>query len=260
MKRKLLSLLREADLRDEEIRVYFLLLTLRQAGVPELIAKSGLPSMTVYRTVQRLHERGLVDEMPLNNKQKLYKPLSLSVFAQTIAKENRRLKKLELSLRNLDPLLPFFSVDSKEEDSEGVELREGLDAFREEYLRFPDLCKNEYLHIGNMLNYWDTAQMTYECPEERAFINKRISRGIQCRIVDLHSEKFDEISNNNTRELRKIKYSDDIPLHKNYLGFAENHASYFICEPENPRVLVIKQPELLELYKFQFETLWKQSN
>lgn len=256
MKRKLLSLLREADLREEEIRLYFLLLKMQQAGIPDLIAKSQLPSMTVYRTMQRLIDRGLVETLPINNKQKLYRPLSLAALARTLAAQERRLRRLELSLKNLDPLLPFIDLESDDEIEDGIEVREGLDAFREEYLKFPDICKGEYVYLGNMLNYWDTAQMTYECAEERTFINKRLSRGIHCRIIDLYSDGMEKITKNDSREMRQSKLALDLPLKKNYLGISEKHASYFICEEENPRVLVIKQPELLDLYRSQFEHHW----
>jgi sugar-specific transcriptional regulator TrmB len=257
MRRRLKELLRLAELREDEVTLYLLLLKERQASIPKLIEKSGLNTMSAYRSIERLCERGLLKEVPLNDKQSLYEPLSLKHLIAKITAEEKKLKRLELALRNLDCLLPFMDLESDEESDELVEVREGRDAFREEYLKFPDCCNEEYLHIGNMHNYWNAANMTYECAEERAFINKRINRNIHCRIINTASKNAEEFQHNDSREKRVTRLSERIPIKDNYLGIAQTHAAHFICDAENPRVIVIKQPELLGMYKGQFEAMWK---
>ena len=258
MRRRLRELLRLAELREDEVTLYLLLLKLRQASVPELIEKSGVTTMTAYRAIKRLKERGLLMELPLNDKQSLYAPLALKALIKKINAEEKKLRRLELALQNLDRLLPYMDLDSHEDrDSDVVELHEGRDAFREEYLRFPDCCKEEYLHIGNMENYWKAAHMTYECPEERAFINKRLTRDIHCRILNMYTKAAEEFQRNDSREKRITRLTADVPIKDNYLGIAETHVAHFICDEDNPRVIVIKQPELLAMYKNQFEMMWR---
>ena len=101
--------------------------------------------------------------------------------------------------------------------------------------------------------------MTYWCPEERNFTHKRLTKGISCRIVNIHTPEAEEFRKNDTRELRTSKLADTLPIVKNYLGITEHQASYFLCEPENPRVIIMKQPELVAMQKQSFEKLWKAS-
>ena len=258
MRRQLTELLRLCDLREEETALYLLLLKLRRATIPVLIEESGLHRMTVYRAMKRLQERALLEVTRLNGKQDLYAPLSLANLIGKVETQERRLRKLALNLRNVDRLLPYIDLENRRE-TEPVEIRDGLDAFREEYLKLPDLCKHEYLHVGSMQNYWRTAKMTYWCPEERNFIHRRLNKGISCRIVNIYSPDAEEFRKNDTREMRTSKLTDALPIMENYMGLTEHQASYFVCDAENPRVIVMKQPELVAMHKQHFDRLWKTS-
>ncbi len=260
MQRKLHRLLASADLREEEIAVYLALLKLRRASASELAAARKLNHMTTYRTLSRLQERGLVKAVPLNAKKKLYEPLSLASLVKALETQERKLRKLELALRGLDRLLPFMDIDdTSHEGDEQILVREGLDAFREEYLRMPQLCEEEYLHIGSMHNYWKAAGMTYECAEERNFIHTRLARGIDCRILNTWSTQAEEIRRNDSLEHRLSKFKDNLPIVENYMGITETHVTQFICDPQNPRAIVIRHPDLVRLHHEHFEQLWNAS-
>ncbi len=258
MRRQLTELLRLCDLREDETALYLLLLKLRKATVPQLIGESGLHRMTVYRAIKRLQERNLLEVTRLNDKQDLYAPLSLDALINTVEHQERRFRRLALNLRNMDRLLPYMQTEEGE-NNELVEIRDGLDAFREEYLKFPELCEGEYLHIGSMENLWKSANLTYDCPEERGFIHKRMNKGVSCRIINIYSPIAEEFRENDSREMRTTKLTDALPIVKNYLGITEHQASYFLCEPDHPRVIVMKQPELVAMHKQHFEKLWKAS-
>ena len=181
MRRKVQHLLRLAGLREEEATLYMHLLQLKRASMTQLIAESGLNVMTAYRTIKRLQERGLVQAFNVNQKQSVYVPLSLSALIQTLGAEERTIRRLQLALKDLDRFLPFMDVHEQQDDTtdcdEPIQIREGLDAFREEYLKIPDCCTEEFLHIGSMANYWRVAGMSDESPEELAFRSKRIAKG-----------------------------------------------------------------------------------
>jgi predicted transcriptional regulator len=258
MRQRIRDLLRLAGLREEEICLYLHLLKLQRASMSELIGKSGLNVMTAYRTMKRLQERGLVSAMKINRKASVYAPLTLSTLIAKLDREQRTLRKLQLALANLDSLLPYLDVNGEtDDDGEPVEIREGLDAFREEYLKLPDCCTDEYLHIGNMANYWKVAGMSDEAPEELAFRRKRLSRGIYCRIFNPHTPEAEIFAKRDSRELRTTRLVDDIPVKRDYLAFADAHVSHFVCDEKNPRVIVIRQPELADLYRKQFEMMWE---
>jgi len=241
-------------LKEQEIKIYLLLLKLQSSTVPELIEKSELNTMMVYRAINDLQEKELIEPLPLNNKQSIYKPLPLYAVAKKLNANQRKMRKLELKIKNLIPFFPYANIENDSE--EAIQIREGLDAFREEYLKFPEVCKNEFHHIGNMTNLWKTAKYSYESPEERNFIHKRMSKGIFARVINTPNPDAAEFHAKDFREKRTTKLSEKIPVTNNYLALSENHCSLFICKPEEPQVIVIKQPELLSIQKVFFQNLW----
>jgi sugar-specific transcriptional regulator TrmB len=260
MRRKIQHLLRMAGLREDEVVVYLHLLTLKRASMAELIAASGLNVMTAYRTIKRLQERGLVQAMKINEKQSVYVPLTLGALIQALSAEERTIRHLQLALKDLDRFLPFVNaqedIAEKTGEDEPVAIREGLDAFREEYLKLPDLCDDEFLCMGSMQNYWRVSGMSDEAPEELAFRHKRFSRNMFCRVFNTHSAESETFAKRDSKELRTTRLVDAIPVAKDYLGYSKDHVRHFICDKENPRVVIIRHPELVALYRDQFERMW----
>jgi len=248
-----------AGLRDEEVTLYLHLLKLRRASMTELIAESKLNIMTAYRTIKRLTERGLVQSFSINQKQSVYAPLTLKALIHKLDQEQRSLRKVQLALQDLDHLLPYVDLEreaKKDSNNELIELREGVDAFREEYLKIPDLCDDEFLCMGSMQNYWNVAGMSDEAPEELAFRHKRFSRKMFCRVFNTHSPESEGFAKRDRQELRTTRLIDSIPVAKDYLGYTKDHVRHFICDPQHPRVLIIRHPELVALYRDQFERMW----
>ena len=256
MQKRLRQLLRQADLREEEVSLYLCVLKLGRANIAQLIIATKLPSTTAYRTVQRLTERGLLRRLPINAKQSLYEALSLASIAHTLGREQQKLRKLELSLRNLDPLLRYISLDK--EDPDDIEIREGRDAFREEYLKMPDVFRDEYLHVGSAPNFWKAALMNYECPEERGFIHRRLGKNLYARVLNTPSPEALEIQKNDSREKRTLVMTEKIPIIKDFVMIAETQVSHFVCDSDNPRVIVIRNPEAVAAQRSHFEMLWKE--
>ena len=250
---KVKDLLRLNDLNDAEISVYVTLLKARMATIPQLREAANLPNITVYRAMKSLEERKLVETVTLNRKQKCYKPLSLEALIQKVSATQRKLRRFELELRKLDALLPY--LDEKNDDEEIV-VRSGLEAFREEYVRMPNLFKDEYLHIGNCENFWKTAKLNYDAPEERYFINRRLERNIFGRVLDTYTPTAEMIQKRDSLEKRTFKIVDELPLTKDLLMIAEGQVTHFVCDADSPRVIVMKNPALVGLHQDQFARLW----
>ncbi|MFH0769785.1 MAG: helix-turn-helix domain-containing protein [Candidatus Peregrinibacteria bacterium] len=256
MRSKLQSLLRMADLKEEEVQVYLWLLKLQKSSIPELRAKTHLPNITVYRAVQRLVGRELIEREPVNRKQSLYKPLTLKRLIRKVSAEQLQLRRLELALKNLDSYLPFMDME-QEEPAEDISVRLGKDAFKEEYLKFPEVLENEYLHIGNLSNLWKTLGFTYESPEERGFIRRRCARNLFARVLDVPTEDSLKVQANDSREKRTLVFKDRIPIKEDFLLIGEKQVGHFVCNSDAPRVIIMKSPTLLALHHDYFEKLWK---
>jgi sugar-specific transcriptional regulator TrmB len=256
MHRRIRDLLQAAGLHEEEVQLYLLLLRKRRATMPTLVAESGLKSMTAYRTVRSLRERGLVQAKQINNKQSVFLPLTLSGLIDVLAKEQRRLRKLQIALQGMDAFLPYIGT-KKNEEEELVEVREGVEAFREEYLRMPDLCEHEYLHLGSMDNYWSIARMSDDTPEEAAFRAKRYRKNIFARVINVDTPVMRDIAKRDSQELRTLRLNNAIPITRDYMAFADDRVVHFICDPDHPRSIVIRHPELIALHRSVFASLWE---
>jgi sugar-specific transcriptional regulator TrmB len=258
MQQALRKALEQASLSSDEIALYLCLLKEQRVSISTLIARTKLPSTTVYRSMQKLTERGLIHRTRINGKQSLYAPLSLERLARTLARDQIKLKKLELSIRRLDPLLRYISLANDTPDE--IEVREGLDAFREEYLKMPEVFSNEYLHVGSAPNFWKVAKMHYECAEERGFINRRLSKNLYARVLNTPSREALEVQRNDTREKRTVVLTEAIPIVKDFVLVAEHQVSHFICDEEHPRVIINRAPEAVAAHHDHFERLWKASH
>lgn len=257
MKDKLRSLLRLAELSEEEVSVYLWLLKMQKATIPQLRTKTKLPNITVYRTVQTLVERSLVKSTPMNHKQSLYVPLTLAHLIRHVSAKQLQLRRLELELKNLDSLLPFMDLEH-EEETEDIVVRLGKDAFKEEYLKFPEVLENEYLHIGNLSNLWKTLGFTYESPEERGFIRRRCARNLFARVLDVPTENSLKVQANDSREKRTLVFKKQIPIKEDFLLIGEKQVGHFICNPSAPRVIIMKNQALLDMHHDYFEKLWQE--
>ncbi len=259
MKRRLRRLLSLAGLREEEATLYLHLLKLRRASMSELIARSGLNVMTAYRTMKRLQDRGLVEALRVNQKQSIYSPMTLRSLTKKLAAEQRNLRKLQLALQDLDPLLPFLDLDREDtgdDSDELIEVREGLDAFREEYLKLPDLCSDEYLSFGSMQNYWNIAGMSDESPEELAFRNKRYRGKIYAIALNTISKESEQFASRDSKELRRTRLLESLPMGKDYIGFTDDRVCHFVCDIAHPKTIIIRHPEVRNLYLQQFQDIW----
>ena len=256
MKRRIRQLLEQAELSEEEIRLYLMLLQCSSATASELIECSGLNRMAVYRALGRLENRGLLNVTPVNKKQLRYAPLALSPLITRLEKEQKSLRRLQLALEDLDSLLPYMN-DLDHDIDEPVEILEGLDSFRSEYFKLPEQCNEEFLHLGSMEHYWNAAGMSDEAPEELAFRAKRYARGVYARVLDLRTPGMEEVGKRDSKELRTLRMCSKLPIQRDYIAFANTYLCHFICDKDNPRTIIIRHPELVALHKQQFQTLWK---
>lgn len=254
MKCELSTLLRQAGLRDEEIRVYIALQVLRQATLSEVHVHTGLSHTTAYRTLRRLLDRGLLQELPINKKQSKYAVQSLDVLADAMSKEQLRMRRLELSLRSCSGI----DIDALQKTTgDGVEVREGIDAFHEEYLKLPELGGEEFLAIGSSDSFWKASRASVESSLERSFVSRRLKHSVYSRSMMVASQDAEKIAKNDTKEMRTTKMKPRLPVMTNMLMICGNRVSHFLCDTHSPSVLILRDPELVAIHKQYFESLWE---
>lgn len=256
MRRELSALLRYAGLKEEEILVYLMLLKLQSATVSVLSNNLQIKQTTLYRTLNRLLGRGLLETKDLNDKQRSFSPLSLQNLINSIDKKQRKIRRLQMRLQNLDPLLPYLDLNNNTKTPE-IEIHTGTEAIKEEYLKMPDIFEEEYLHVGHVSNFWRTAGLNYDCAEERGFIARRMKRNIFARSLSIQSPEVERIKANDSKEKRTTIIGISYPVKKDLMLIAEHQINHFVCDEDNPRVIIIKNPELVRFHRQGFEEIWK---
>lgn len=256
MKQYLFSLLQKAGFREEEARLYVALLKYKQATLTELHVQTQLSHTTTYRTIHRLIERGLIEQIPINKKQSAYKALPLTALIPSIRKEQLQIQKLELALKKLDHLLPYVEFDRKQAVHPAVEVHEGIDAFQEEYLKLPELGHDEFLAIGSSDCFWQASNAGIESPLERSFVSRRLKNNVYSRSMMLASNDAEKIAQNDAKEKRTTKIKGQLPVMSNMLMMSGDQVSHFVCDRDFPHVIVMRDPELVAMHKSHFENLW----
>jgi sugar-specific transcriptional regulator TrmB len=254
MRRKLTEILRKANLKEEEIRIYLALLKLGTASVNQIADLTDLKSITIYRAIKILLERKLVQEIIVNKKQSLYKPLTLQALVGELENEEKEIAKLKSAISNLDPFLKFMDLRDEQEE---IEIKTGIDNFRAEYLAVPQIAKEEVYAFGSMCNCFKTlGEWDLDTPEERSFIKQRMGKGIHARLLHEHQTGAEEFQKRDSLEKRSTRFGFDLPISSNAVLITEKDVRLFICNEENPRVMIINQPDLKNIYRSVFEYNW----
>jgi sugar-specific transcriptional regulator TrmB len=72
--------------------------------------------MTVYRTLRRLVDRGLIGQRSVNRKERSYRPLSLKKLIEKLAADERKIRRLQAGLAGVDRLLPYLNLEDRKGD------------------------------------------------------------------------------------------------------------------------------------------------
>lgn len=256
MQQSLRQLLRLLDLSEEETELYLCMLENSSNRISEILKKKRIPKTSVYRMTRRLVERNLLKEKSVNGKQREYIPCTIAELLERATAQGRELETIKHALRNTDSLLPFMR---NEEGEASVALREGMEDFRQEYLSVPTTLTQEYLHMGSVPDFWKTANMGFESPEERWFISTRLRRNVYARILELPSPEAHVVQAQDSREKRTTKIIPSLPLKKDFVLVSDTRVSHFVCNPDYPRVIVIRHPSAVQMYRQHFDLLWEKS-
>ncbi len=66
-----------------------------------------------------------------------------------------------------------------------------------------------------------------------------------------------ELSKKDSKEKRSTKLKKNLPVTENYLAISKEEVDLFICDKGNPRVVQIRDPEMIQIYFDNFKSLWK---
>lgn len=257
MNRTVQDILRRAGLSADELRLYRIL-SRGSSTIPDLMTVLKMPSSTTYRALHSLQKRGLVEGDALNRKQKVFSALPPAVLARQLASSRRSLRRMELALCGFDHWpLPTEESGGKEP----VEILETPEEIREHYFAIPRWHRedNGLLSFGSMDDLYAMMGFSYGSEEENHFIHERIRHALHICILCHASKFFSEMSRRDHLEKRTMRTSPSIPAMKNFFVVGQEGVSIFLTSDTQPRVLRIRQPELIAEYRQRFAQYWERS-
>jgi len=229
------EILKQAGLTNNESLIYKALLELGSSLAGQISRKTGLHRRTVYDTTERLIQKGLIGYI-LKNNRRLFEASSPEKFLDII-------KQKEDSINSILPeMMSLYTQVHEKEETNFYKGKLGLKTVFEDQLK---KGTKEILVIGGSLEAQKVLPFYFKW-----YNKKRIKNKIKFKMIY------------NKKRKTKIPLSEIKYLPQKYgspmaINIYRDKVALILWKKENPFAIVIKNKEISEGYKRQFELLWK---
>ncbi|MCB2082215.1 MAG: helix-turn-helix domain-containing protein [Hyphomicrobiales bacterium] len=247
------NILSALGISDEEVRVYNTLLESGPSTAGVLAKRIGLARPTLYDTLQRLHEKGIVSRS-LRRGVRTFMAVHPNVISQLFQK---RIDHLSSQYDNFLELLPILEqkivgtlTRPRFQLYEGIE---GVQNVLKDMLLYRD-CET--------MAFWPIKSMVELLSEDffRYHNKERIRRNLYTRAiwpqresVDIRKNPFLGVGKEFRREIRQapteIHFTMGYWMYQNKIAFLSSRAECF--------GFIIESQEMAVMQRAQFEVLWK---
>lgn len=230
--------LQKLGLNLGEAKVYLVLLNLGKAQAGEISKKSQINRTTVYDSLERLIERGLVTYIISANK-KIFRPVKPAVLIEKI-------KETEKIATELLPELEDLYKKSKEkEESDIYKGRKGIKSILWDILKY-----KQYLAFGSSERFLEIMKHDF-----LMFQKRKKELKIKARVILNESSRKSESVQKAYSQFRFIPDEYTSPT----TTFVYNDKIAVIIWSETPVATVISSKDVAKSYRSYFDLLWKQS-
>lgn len=249
-KQQIIQLLKRIGLTDSEAELYCVAHKYPKLTLSELREKTGYSTASVYRAFDNLYNLGFLTSSHDNWKKNI-EAVSLAAIGEKLAREQRKLRKIELKFKQLDSLLNL-TLSSDMEDP--VEVHTDKNKIADAYF--------------NILNDGDSDMRVFGSAErlieifgpalEHAFVDIRRKKGIKCDVVLTECGDYGkELMASNRRELRNAKVRVHPSLQES-ICYISDHKTTILQKDKNgeERAVVIQDPTLIKMQENLFGKLW----
>jgi sugar-specific transcriptional regulator TrmB len=237
---KVTNVLESLGFSKNEIIVYLELIREGKASALDISKKTKIHRSNVYDILEKLFEKGIVDEATENEK-KIFYPINPEDLLDY-------LKQKELELENILPEIE--KIQNFPEEERKISVSEGMNS-----------VKNILTHL---LDFKEPLDMIGYLPEDKplleAFLNQfhrlRMKKKISLRAI-FSSENMKKI-----KELSSFDFSQARYLPENNQDVCEiicgNRIVLIVWEAPTEAIIIQSNP-ISQFYKDKFEILWKKS-
>lgn len=236
------SILTELGLTQREITIYTILLRLGEIPVADLVERLGVHPQLVYRAVDDLAARELVRVFRKNYK-KYVQPESPRTL---LRQEQQRLERLKSTLPSLLALQGNIPESI-------TRVSKGNQAVKETRLKI-----TEDIEPGGTLRIINASGKQFYRALGKDYLSvdrKRVERGIR-RLVVTYTAEEPFVRREPSPELTEYRYLDGPPQVLVSTPIGRTFIAQFIWADE-PVVVEIESPEVVQSYVDHFEVLWK---
>lgn len=230
--------LQKLGLNLSEAKVYLTLLKLGRAQAGEISKKSQINRTTIYDSLERLIERGLVTYIISANK-KIFRPVKPDVLIEKI-------KETEKIATELLPELEDLYKKSKEkEESDIYRGRRGIKSILWDILKY-----KQYIAFGSSGRFLEIMKHDF-----LMFQKRKKELKIKAKVILNKSAKKSESVQKAHSQFRFIPDEYSAPT----TTFVYDDKVAVIIWSETPIATVISSKDVAKSYKSYFELLWKQA-
>lgn len=251
LRKRLLALLQKLNLTENEARYYVLINQNPGLTLNEIQKKLQISNATTYRIFDKLQNLGLITSSP-DNWRKNISSVSISALADLVAKENRKLKKIELELKDLDNLMNLHTRAFKEDP---IKILYDKNQIAEQNYKILHKPWDRISVFGSGERLIDVIGAEHERNFVR--IRTKMGRSVNCYLTE-YGEYASQFMPNNEEQLRDVKL-DLNPDLQDYMTYIYNdEVTIWHKDKElGDRAIVIEDPFLVKNYKSQFDYAWK---
>lgn len=231
--------LEKIGLNLNEAKIYLALLELGQAQAGEISKKTQINRTTVYDSLERLIQNGLVTFVISANK-KVFKPVAPKNLLNQIEEKESIIKEILPELEGL------YSKSKEKEETDIYKGRKGIKSILDDILK----CK-EYVSFGSSGRFLEIMQHDFLIFQKRKKELKITSRVIlsesarKTETVKLAHANFKYIPDEFSAPTTTFIFNDNVAI---------------IVWGETPVATLIKSKEVARSYLNYFEMLWKIAN
>jgi sugar-specific transcriptional regulator TrmB len=251
IRRRILQLLEKAGMTPSEAKFY---LTAHQAPrltIKELQKMSGLSCTSAYRAFENLKNMGLITSSAESWKKNV-ETVPLRAVAEKLAKEQRRLRKVELELQSMGDLMGLAAYSHLEDPIEII-----TDQNKIQEKAFEKLYKpwEHFLCYGSAERLIDVIGDR----EEKEWVKRRAKMG---KSVSAYLTEIGEYANhflpNNNEDLRNVKIAVDKNNQDQCVYIYDDEVIIWDKNKElGNRSVIIKDPAIVKMQHRIFRKLWE---
>jgi len=248
---RILQLLERTGLTPTEAKFYLVAHLNPKFPIKEIQKKAGLSKTSAYRAFENLRELGLLTSSQ-ENWRKNVQSVSLKTFAERLAKEQRRLRKVELELKSIGNLMGLTAFSHLEEPLQIITDRNKIQE------------KAFTLFAGNWDHFlcYGSAERLIDVignQEEREWVKQRSKKGrtVDCWITEIGNYAHDFMPNND-KEYRNVKINIE-KENQDYMTYVigDEVITWHKDKELGNRAIIIKDPLIVRMQENMFKRIWK---